>query len=177
MHLFEKQIDSEILYEGKIINLRKDTAELENGKTAPREVVEHPGGVCVLPVTEDGHIYLVKQFRYPFQEVLLEAPAGKMNYGEDPFKCGVRELKEETGAEAGKYTDLGVLYPSVAYLTEKIYMYMAQDLTFDKQKLDDDEFLDVVKMPLKEALEMVMKNEIRDAKTQLIILKTVNILK
>lgn len=171
MHLFEKTIASERLYEGRILSLRRDTVELENGKSATREVVEHSGGVCVVPLTENGDILLVRQFRYPFGETLLEVPAGKLNPGEDPFTCGKRELLEETGAVPVEYESMGVLYPTTAYLTEKIYMYVARGLTFEQQELDDDEFLDVVRMPFEKALAMVLSNEIRDSKTQIAIMK------
>ena len=171
MHLFEKTVKSEKIYEGRIISLRKDTVELENGKTALREVVEHPGGVCVVPVTDDNHIIFVRQYRYPFGEALLEIPAGKLNPGEDHFECGKRELLEETGAIPSEYSYMGVLYPTTAYLTEKIHMYLAKGLSFSSQSLDDDEFLDVVKVPFEKAVEMVMSNEIKDSKTQIAVLK------
>lgn len=171
MHLFEKTVKSEKIYEGRIISLRKDTVELENGKTALREVVEHPGGVCVVPITDDNHIIFVRQYRYPFGEALLEVPAGKLNPGEDHFECGKRELLEETGAIPSEYSYMGVLYPTTAYLTEKIHMYLAKGLSFSTQSLDDDEFLDVVKVPFEKAVEMVMSNEIKDSKTQIAVLK------
>lgn len=171
MHLFEKTVKSEKIYEGRIISLRKDTVELENGKTALREVVEHPGGVCVVPITNDNHIIFVRQYRYPFGEALLEVPAGKLNPGEDHFECGKRELLEETGAIPSEYLYMGVLYPTTAYLTEKIHIYLAKGLSFSSQSLDDDEFLDVVKVPFEKAVEMVMSNEIKDSKTQIAVLK------
>ncbi|MEG0615322.1 MAG: NUDIX hydrolase [Oscillospiraceae bacterium] len=177
MHLSEKNISSERIYNGKIINLRKDTVLLENGENAIREVVEHPGGVCIVPINSNGEVLFVKQFRYPFAEVLLEIPAGKLEYGEEHFLCGKRELLEETGATAENFTYMGVLYPSVAYLEEKIHMYLAEGLTFGEQNLDADEFLDVVKIPLEKAVEMVMSNEIKDAKTQIAVLKTSFLLK
>lgn len=177
MHLFEKQVSSETIFEGKIITVKKDKAVLEDGTNVTREVVEHNGGVCVIPITNDGYIYLVKQFRYPLQEVLLEVPAGKINKGEDPFECGKRELLEEVGISHADYTDLGVMYPSCGYTNEHIYLYMAEDLKFEKQQLDEGEFLDVVKISFQEAFDKVMNNEIRDGKTQLAILKAARILK
>ena len=171
MHLFEKTTGTERIYEGRVINLRRDTVELENGKSATREVVEHSGGVCVVPIMDDGTLLLVEQFRYPFGEVLLEVPAGKLNPGEDHFECGKRELLEETAAIPQEYTYMGELYPTTAYLTERIHMYLAKGLTFAEQNLDDDEFLDVVKIPFNEAVEMVMSNKIKDSKTQIAILK------
>lgn len=171
MHLEEKTVSSELIYHGKIIDLRKDIAELENGTEAVRELVVHSGGVCVVPVTENGDILFVKQFRYPFKEVLLEIPAGKINDGEEHYECGRRELLEETGASCENYEYLGVMYPSVAYLSEKIHMYLATGLSFSERHLDDDEFLDVVSVPMEKAVEMIMNNEIKDGKTQVAVMK------
>ncbi|MGN0602966.1 MAG: NUDIX domain-containing protein [Oscillospiraceae bacterium] len=170
MHLQEKTVDTEPIFDGKIIKVRKDKAELENGSVVTRELVIHPGGVCVVPVNEKGEVYLVKQFRYPFQEVLTEIPAGKLEVGEDHRSAGLRELKEEVGAECESFEYLGVMYPSVAYLTEKIHMYLATGLSFGEQSLDEDEFLDVEKMPLSQAVEMVISGEIKDGKTQTALL-------
>lgn len=170
MHLQEKTVDTEPIFDGKIIKVRKDKAELENGSVVTRELVIHPGGVCVVPVNEKGEVYLVKQFRYPFQEVLTEIPAGKLEVGEDHRSAGLRELKEEVGAECESFEYLGVMYPSVAYLTEKIHMYLATGLSFGEQSLDEDEFLDVEKMPLSQAVEMVLDGSIKDGKTQTALL-------
>ena len=171
MHLQEKTIDSKEIYNGKIIKVYSDTVELENGSTAPRELVVHSGGVCVVPLTEDMQIYLVKQFRYPFKTALLEVPAGKVEIGEIRPAAILRELKEEIGATCRTLECLGKCYPTVAYDSEIIDIYMATGLEFDGQKLDEGEFLDVVKMPLEKAVEMIMNGEIRDAKTQIAILK------
>lgn len=176
MHLFEKTVTSELIFDGKIITVKKDTAELENGEIVNRELVVHPGGVCVVPINEKGEVLMVKQFRYPFKEALMEVPAGKLEFGEDHREAGLRELREETGAVCEKFEYLGVCYPSVAYLTEKIHMYLATGLTFENQDLDDDEFLDVIKIKLEDAVEMVMNNELPDAKTQCAILKAARIL-
>ena len=113
----------------------------------------------------------VKQFRYPFKEVLLEIPAGKINDGEEHYECGRRELLEETGASCENYEYMGVMYPSLAYLSEKIHMYLATGLSFSERHLDEDEFLDVVSIPMEKAVEMVMSNEIKDGKTQIAVLK------
>ena len=176
MHLFEKTVTSELIFDGKIITVKKDTAELENGEIVNRELVVHPGGVCVVPINENGEVLMVKQFRYPFQEALVEVPAGKLEIGEDHREAGLRELREETGAVCEKFEYLGVCYPSVAYLTEKIHMYLATGLTFENQDLDEDEFLDVIKIKLEDAVEMIMNNELPDAKTQCAILKAAKIL-
>lgn len=176
MHLQEKTVDSKDIFNGKIIDLKVDKAELENGSIVTRELVIHPGGVCIVPLTDKGEVIMVKQFRYPFQTCLIEVPAGKLEKGEDHREAGLRELREETGAVCGKFEYLGVCYPSVAYLTEKIHMYLAEELDFGNMDLDDDEFLDVIRIPLEKAVEMVMNGEIPDAKTQIAILKTCRIL-
>lgn len=171
MKLTEKVIDSKRHFKGRIINLREDTVELENGAVASREIVEHPGGVCVIGMDSDGKILMVRQFRAPFGTTVLEVPAGKLNYGEDPFACGKREFLEETGYEAEEYIDFGSIYPSVGFLTEVIYMYYAKGLTKKEQHLDEDEFLNVERYSLEELLLMVEQNEIKDAKTVVAILK------
>lgn len=176
MHLEEKTISVDKIYDGRIIEVTRERVLLENDSEAYREVVYHTGGVCILPINDKGEVLFVKQYRYPFKEVLLEIPAGKREKGEDPKECGIRELREEAGAVSDNITYLGKLYPTVAYDTEIIYMYMAQDLSFGEQDLDDDEFLDVVKIPLDKAYEMVINDEIPDAKTQIAILKAWSIL-
>ncbi len=168
----EETLNSKQIFNGKIIEVCHDEVLLENGNTSFREVVYHPGGVCVLPLCDNGDVILVRQFRYPYKKEILELPAGKLNKGEDPFDSGVRELKEETGAVASKYTFLGELYPTPGYCGEIISMYLAENLKFEKQNLDDDEFLDIVKIPLNELVNMVLNNEILDAKTQTAVLKT-----
>ncbi|MGN0635636.1 MAG: NUDIX hydrolase [Acutalibacteraceae bacterium] len=171
MELFEKTLKQEYKYEGKILNLRVDKAELPNGRECTREVVEHNGGVTVAALTDENELLFVRQFRYPYGEVVLELPAGKLEKGEDPFAAGVRELEEETGAVASKYIDLGKFYPSPGYCGEVIHLYGATGLSFTSQNLDADEFLNVEKIPLSKAVEMVLNNEIPDGKTQAAVLK------
>lgn len=177
MKLFEKTLAKNYIHNGKIINLRVDEVELENGKHTIREVVEHHGGVCVAALDENGLLLMVKQFRYPYGEVLLEIPAGKLEKGEDPKECGKRELEEETGYTAEKLTDLGKLYPTPAYVDEVIHMYYAEKLSKTAQHLDADEFLSVERIPLEQAVKMVLNGEIRDAKTQVVVLKLKELLK
>lgn len=173
MHLQEKTTGSEKTYQGKVFYVTRDTAELEDGKEVQRDVVHHSGGVCVVPLTEKGTVLMVKQFRYPMQQVTLEIPAGKLEAGEDPADCGRRELREEAGRTCGKYTPLGKLFPTPAYDTEVIHMYLAQELSApEAQDLDDGEFLDVTELPLEQAVQMVMDGDIPDAKTQIALLKT-----
>ena len=173
MHLQEKTTGSEKTYQGKVFYVTRDTAELEDGKEVQRDVVHHSGGVCVVPLTEKGTVLMVKQFRYPMQQVTLEIPAGKLEASEDPADCGRRELREEAGRTCRKYTPLGKLFPTPAYDTEVIHMYLAQELSApEAQDLDDGEFLDVTELPLEQAVQMVMDGEIPDAKTQIALLKT-----
>ena len=176
MHLEEKTLSSDVEFEGKIFTITHDIVELENGSTAVRDVLLHHGGVCVIPVTENNEIYMVKQFRYPFRRVTLEVPAGKLEKGEDHAECGRRELLEETGCVCSEYIYLGEMYPTPAYNTEVTYMYLAKGLEIRKQDLDEDEFLDVVTVPLAKAVDMVLKDEIKDGKTQIAILKAARIL-
>ncbi len=173
MHLQEKTRNSETTYQGKIFHVTKDTAELEDGSLVQRDVLHHSGGVCVVPLTKDNTVLMVKQFRYPMQKVTLEIPAGKREAGENPADCGLRELREEVGRTCGSYISLGTLFPTPAYDTEVIYMYLAQELSKpEEQQLDDEEFLDITEIPLSEAVEMVMRGDIEDAKTQIALLKT-----
>lgn len=172
LHLKEERLSSETIYDGRILRLTRDMVRLENGEEAVREVVHHPGGACVVPLTDNGEVLMVRQFRYPHGSETLEIPAGKLEYGEDPLECGKRELREEVGAVADHIYPLGCLYPTPAYDKEIIYMYLAQGLHFSEQQLDADEFLDVVRMPLDQAVRHVMRDQIPDAKTQIALLKT-----
>lgn len=171
MDLTEKPVKQEYKFKGKIVNLRVDDALLPNGNIAKREIVEHNGGVMVAPLDNEDNLYFVKQFRYPYMEIVTELPAGKLEKGEEPFEAGKRELKEETGAVANKYVSLGQLYPTPGYCGEIIHMYLATELSFGEQNPDDDEFLEVYKIPLAKAVEMVLSGELKDSKTQTAILK------
>lgn len=171
MYSAEKTLTSKQVYDGIVVKLFSDEVELDNGHKATREVIHHPGGVCVVALDDDENVFVVEQFRYPFAQVLTEVPAGKLEYGEDPETCGRRELREEAGVLADKFEYLGCLYPTVAYDTEKIHMYLATGLTAAAQDLDDGEFLDVKKMPLKQAFELAMSGGLPDAKTQLAVIK------
>ena len=171
MELEEKKLSSEEIFDGVAIHLFRDEILLPNGNKGVREVVRHPGAVCVLPLTQDGQVIFVNQFRYALNKVTLEVPAGKLEKGEDPTEAALRELSEETGIEAKKIVPVGALYTTPALMDEIIYMYIATELTQGEQHLDEDEFVNAVKIPLEKAVEMVMNGEIRDAKTQTIILK------
>ena len=164
MKLIEKTISQSPIYQGKIFNVRRDKAELNNGDIVTREVVEHPGGVCILALEGD-EVFLVRQFRYAPGEVLYELPAGKLEPGEDPLECAKRELSEEVGASAEQFTYFGKIYPSPAYLGETIYCYVATGLSYHAQHLDDDEFLEPERVSLDRVVEMILSGEIPDAKT------------
>lgn len=170
MELKEKTLNKNYVYKGKIINLRVDDAVIPNGKIKKREVVEHPGGVGVAALTKNDEILLVRQFRYPYGEEILEIPAGKREAGEDPLCCGKRELEEEAGATSESFELLSAMYPTPGYTDEVIYIYFAKDVEFTNAHPDDDEFVEVIKIPFEQALKMVLSNEIKDAKTQIAIL-------
>ncbi len=175
--LVEKQTGSEEVFNGVILHVYKDTVQLPNGKSATREVIRHVGAVAVVPVTDEGKVIIERQFRYPFNEVITEIPAGKLDSKEeDHLEAAKRELKEETGYTAKEWIDLGVYIPTCAYCDEKIYMYLAKGLAAGEQKLDEDEFLNVEEVPLTELVEQVMQGEITDGKTQAAILKSARVL-
>lgn len=170
MELTEKTLTSREVYRGRILRVREDTVRLPNGKTAEREVAEHPGGVGILAL-DGSDVLLVRQYRYAFSRVLTEIPAGKREPGEEPFVTAQRELREEIGATAGKWTELGALIASPGCYGEVLYLYMAQELTFGDVHPDEDEFLDVVRMPFDRAVELCMTGELTDAKTVAAVLK------
>mgnify|MGYP001144840636 CR=1 FL=1 len=171
MELIETTLSSEKIFDGRILHIRRDTVRLPDGSDATREVVDHPGGVCVLALDDENRALLVSQFRYPYKEVVREVPAGKLEYGEDPREAAIRELAEETGATAGEFRSLGELYPSPGYCGEIIRMYLARDLTFGETHLDKDEFLNLERIPFGQLVEQVVSGEIKDAKTIAVVLK------
>lgn len=167
MDLKETMVSSQTIFEGKIIKVTLDQARLPDGTLASREVVYHPGGVAVLALDEDNTVYLVKQYRYPIQQLLLELPAGKLDHGteENVLLGAQRELSEETGLEAAQWTYLGYTLASPGFCDEALHMYLARGLTRKRQHLDEDEFLDVVTMPFGQLVEQVMDGTITDGKT------------
>ena len=171
-NLEEKQKQRETIYKGPLLHVVKDTVILPNGKDAYREFCLHIGAVCVIAETGDGKLIMERQYRYPHGRVFYEIPAGKLDYkGEDIYEAANRELREETGATAGKLTYLGHISPSPAIIDERIALFLAEDLSFGERNLDDDEFLEVEFACPNKLLEMVMNGEIEDAKTQIAILK------
>ena len=176
MELTERRVSSKTIFEGHIIKVTLDQAELPNGKLAAREVVEHPGGVAVLALEEDNTTYLVKQFRYPIQQLLLELPAGKLDGPEDHLLAAQRELSEETGLEAEEWTYMGSILASPGFCTERLHMYLARKLSHKKQHLDEDEFLNVVPIPFDALVRQVMDGSQDDAKTVAAVLKAKTLL-
>ncbi|NLT13259.1 MAG: NUDIX hydrolase [Clostridiales bacterium] len=171
MEFFEKQISTKTVYQGRIVNVRNDIAELKNGHHVPREVVEHPGGVAVVAVDDNGCVMMVRQYRYPMGEELLEIPAGKLEYCEDHCDCAVRELSEETGCTADHIVFLGPIYPSPGFSKEILYIYLATGLVRGAAHPDEDEFLSVEAVPMETLINKIMAGEIKDGKTIIGILK------
>ncbi len=171
MKLKEVKKSSETIYDGKIIKVCRDVAILENGNEAIREIVRHPGGVGVVAMDNDGYIYMVRQFRYPFYETTLEIPAGKLDKkGENTLDAGIRELREETGLIADNIEYLGEFYATPGFCDEKLSIYFARGLHQGETSPDDDEFLECEKYKLDELIDMINNGEIHDAKTVIGIL-------
>ena len=164
---FEEKIASREVFRGRIFSVTEDRVRLEDGEESRREIVHHHGGAAVLALDEERKVLLVRQFRYAFGQELLELPAGKVEPGEAPEVCGRRELEEECGYKAGSFELLSVLYPTVGYCSEVIHIYLARDLVPCGQRLDEGEFLSLERLPLEEALQMVLAGEVPDAKTQI----------
>ncbi|WP_027701608.1 NUDIX hydrolase [Metaclostridioides mangenotii] len=172
MVLEEKTIKSDKIYTGKIVSLRVDTVEIPEKGYSKREIIEHGGAVGIVAITDDKKIVLVKQFRKPIEDALVEIPAGKLEIGENPKECAIRELQEETGYTAENIKLIHKFYSSAGFSNEKIFIYLATGLTPGETMLESDEFLDVMEVDVKEAFEMVIKNEIEDAKSTIGILMT-----
>ena len=171
MDLTEKKLESEQLYDGKIVKLFRDRVELPNGKSAFREVVRHPGGVIILPLDDEGNVYMVRQFRYAYNQPVLEIPAGKLEYGEEPLSAARRELEEEIGATAKQWTHLGNIWPTPGFCDEVQHLYLARELTFGETHPDEDEFLEQVRMPFAEAVAMAADGRMQDSKSVVALLR------
>src|SRR5258706_10272496 len=157
-------LDSKTVFEGRVFNVTIDTVR-EDEKTYTREVVHHPGSAVILPAFDDGTICLVRQYRHPAVRYLLECPAGTLNDKEPPAAGAARELEEELGLVAGKLEKLSEFFVSPGFCEEKMWLYLATDLTETAQRLDDDEIVEVVRLPFSRALKMIVDGEIQDAKT------------
>ena len=176
MQLTETTLSSKAIFDGKILHITHDEVALEDGTHTLREVVRHPGGVCVAAIDSDENLLFVRQFRYPYGEVVLELPAGKLEKGSTPLENGKRELLEETGATGYSYISLGQVYPSPGYTDEIIHLYACRVQSIGDAQPDAGEFLHVERIPLRKAAEMVLNNQVFDAKTQIAVLKAAALL-
>ena len=163
--LKEDKISSTQIFSGKLIDLYLDNVRLPNGKQSTREWLDHPGAVCLVPILNNGDILLIRQFRYGPRDEFIEIPAGKLDKNEEPLKCGLRELEEETGYKSNKLTFLTNIHPAIGFSNEKMWMYLAEELELSEKKLDDDEFLELLPTPLNVALEWEFPGKITDVKT------------
>ena len=175
--LTETQISSEEIFGGKVLHVFRDQISLPDGRQAERELIRHLGAVCIVPVTEDRNVIVERQYRYAIAQPVIEIPAGKLDYpGEDRLEAAKRELREETGYTADRWTDIGLYYGAPAFSDEKITMYLAEGLHRGDQELDEDEFIDVFELPLSKLVKMIVSGEIVDGKTQTAVLKAAQIL-
>lgn len=164
--LFERTVSSAIQYSGPVFDVYSDTVELYGKRTARRDYLKHRGAVAAVPLTEDGGVIVERQFRYPQGRVMTEIPAGKLeSFDTDPLEAAKRELKEEIGVTAGEFIPLGIYVPSPAILSERIYVYLARELSYGSAQPDEDEFLDYQEVPLCRLIDMIMEGRISDGKT------------
>lgn len=163
--LIEKTINSQHIFSGKFLQILNDDVLLPDNKPAKREYVKHPGGVAIFAIDDENNIILERQYRHPTHEVIVEIPAGKLDPNEDTLECGKRELLEETGYAAKYWHKLGSIFPSVGYSSENLVFYIAKDLEFTKQHLDDGEFLEVYKQPINDFINDAYSGKIKDGKT------------
>ena len=173
MNLTETTLNSKEIFDGKVLHMFHDEVALPDGGHALREIVRHPGGVCIAALDKDDNLCFVRQFRYPYKEVVLELPAGKLEKGSTPLENGKRELMEETGAVGYSYISLGQVYPSPGYTDDIIHLYSCGRIQAVGDSCpDEDVVLTVERIPLNKAVEMVLNNQLPDAKTQIAVLKT-----
>ena len=161
----EKTSSSEIVFQGRLLDVRRDIVILPNGGNGIREWIKHPGAVCCIPILPNGKIALIKQYRYSVRKMMIELPAGKLDKNEAPEDCAIRELEEEIGYKANKVTFLTNIHPAIGFANEKMWIYYAEDLEKTNQKLDSDEFLEIIPTNIGDALEMVWNRAITDVKT------------
>jgi ADP-ribose pyrophosphatase len=163
--LSEATLSSEVVYSGIFLHVCRDTVACPDGREAVREFLRHPGAVVIIPVLDDGRLLLERQFRYPLGRAFIEFPAGKIDAGEEPLSCAIRELEEETGYRAQDWRHLGVMHPCIGYSDEKIEIFLARGLSYVGHNWDEGEFLEVVEMTSQEAADAVLDGRITDAKT------------
>ncbi|HMB92440.1 MAG TPA: NUDIX hydrolase [Rhodothermales bacterium] len=164
-NLEEQTLDSEQLVDGKLLKVYRDRVTLPDGTTSHREWINHPGAAAVVALLDDDRILMVRQYRYPARDIFLEIPAGTLDGDEAPEKAVIRELKEETGYAAQRWTHLGALYNCIGYSNERIHIFLAQDLTPGEQQLDSGEFIEVEKVPFEEAVAQARRGDLQDMKT------------
>ena len=163
--LRERKINSTQIFDGKVIKIYKDLVQCPNGNNSYREIVKHHGGVCILAIDKDNNVFMEKQYRYAYDEVLYELPAGKLEENEVPLDAAYRDFEEETGYKAINLKSLGVMYPTCGYSNEIIYLFFTNDFIKTSRHLDDDEEIEIIKMPLNEIIDYINDNTIKDAKT------------
>ncbi|MFC2159714.1 NUDIX hydrolase [Actinomycetota bacterium] len=163
--LFEEKIDSKQIFKGEIVGLYYDNIKLPNGKTATREKVTHPGAVGIVPVTNDNKIILVRQYRYPVEDITIEIPAGKLDKDENPSKCAQRELEEEVGAVNGRLIHLSTFYTTPGFCNEVLHLYLAIEFKRTANNLDEDEFLEILEPEADDAIQWIKNGKIKDSKT------------
>tara|TARA_R110002126_G_scaffold1440_4_gene8271 strand:+ start:715 stop:1269 length:555 start_codon:yes stop_codon:yes gene_type:complete len=168
---------SKEVFNGKLLHVFYDEAQLPDGGLSSREWIKHPGASAIVPVFDNGDVMLIHQFRYPSRQIFLEVPAGKIDKGENPHQTAVRELKEETGLRAGELHYAGHFFPAIGYADEVIHIYIAKDLSLDKDATDDDEFVQKERIPFQQAIDLVHKGEINDGKTICCLLRAEHYLK
>lgn len=169
-NLKEKKVKSELVYNGNLLKVNRDEAILPDGSVSGREWIAHPGASAVIPLTEDGEVILVHQYRYPLQRVTVEIPAGKLDPEEEPLVCAKRELREETGMTALNFKYIGAFATTPAFTDEIIYLYLATGLVPGPDSTDPDEFIEVEKRPVANLLKSIEDGEIQDAKTIIALL-------
>ena len=163
--LKESTVSSEKVYDGTFLDVRKDVVSLPDGKTSTREWINHPGAACIIPIMPDGKLGLIKQYRYPVQSTMIELPAGKLDMGEKPEVCAIRELKEETGYLADKLTFVTKIHPAIGFANEEMWIFLAENLIESQKNTDHDEFVELMPTSIEAALHMVWDGTITDVKT------------
>ena len=163
--LKESTISSKKVYEGSFLDVRKDIVNLPDGNTSTREWINHPGAACIIPVLSDGRLALIKQYRYPVKSIMIELPAGKLEPGEDPEECAVRELEEEIGYSAGKLTFVSKIHPAIGFANEEMWIFLAENLIKSQKNTDRDEFVELIPTSIKDSVKMVWNGTITDVKT------------
>ena len=163
--LKEYKLSSKIIHQGRFLDVRRDDVRLPNGKTTTREWIKHPGAACIVPILPDGQIALIRQYRYPVSQEMIELPAGKLDSGESPEECAKRELEEEIGYKTGKLTYLTHIYPAIGFASEKMWLYLAEELEKTERNTDHDEFVELIPATVSNAVSMVWDRKITDVKT------------